>query len=215
MAALNGDITAAAVSINHIMKSRNILGVVMCGGQSSRMGMDKGMIMSGGLTWGMLAFNKFSEMSIQPIVSINASQEESYRKVFSPEKLLIDSVVSHGLLKGVLSVHKSFPEHDLMLLACDMKNMGVECLNILIKSWQENGDQYDCYVYKNGKLYEPLAGIYTAGFLKKIFLLNSSNEIADYSMQSIIRKGKVFEIEVSDSIKPHFRNFNKPSEIEE
>jgi molybdenum cofactor guanylyltransferase len=195
--------------------SRKILGVVMCGGQSSRMGMDKGMIMSGGLTWGMLAFNKFSGMGIQSIVSINASQEESYKKIFSPEKLLIDSVDSHGLLKGILSAHKNFPAHDLMLLACDMKNMGLECLNILLKSWQEKGDQYDCYVYKNESLYEPLAGIYTAGFLKKIFLLNTKNEIADYSMQSIIRRGRVFEIEVSDSIKPHFRNFNKQSEIED
>jgi molybdenum cofactor guanylyltransferase len=194
--------------------SRNILGVVMCGGQSARMGLDKGLILSGGLTWGMLAFNKFSQMDIQAVVSINASQEESYRKIFSPEKLLIDSVHTHGPLKGILTAHKAFPDHDLMLLACDMKNMEVECLNILFKSWQENGDQYDCYVYKNESLYEPMAGIYTAGFLKKIFLLNTKNEIADYSMQSIIRSGRVFEIEVSDSIKPHLRNFNKQSEIE-
>jgi molybdenum cofactor guanylyltransferase len=193
--------------------NENIIGVAMCGGQSSRMGSDKGMLTSQGITWSMLAFNKLCAIGIPAVVSINVSQAASYKKNFPADKLVIDSVDTYGPLKGILSVHENFPEHDLMLLACDMKDMHIEYLDKLLKSWMEQGSQYDSFLYKNGGHYEPLVGIYTAGFLKRISMLNTQDALVEYSMKSVISKGTVFEIEVSEAAKDFFANFNRPSEL--
>jgi molybdopterin-guanine dinucleotide biosynthesis protein A len=193
--------------------NRNILGVVMCGGQSSRMGSDKGMLESEGITWARLAFNKFRDIGIPAIISMNKSQLVQYKERFTEDLLLPDSIEANGPLKGILSVHKDFPQHDLFLLACDMKDMGIEYLNVIYKSWTSHNNSFDCFLYKNEDQYEPLAGIYTGKFLSDIFILNQKKEITDYSMKSMIRKGKIFELEVPARMKHHFRNYNKPSEL--
>jgi molybdopterin-guanine dinucleotide biosynthesis protein A len=193
--------------------NQNIIGVVMCGGQSSRMGSDKGMLASEGVTWVRLAFNKFRDIGVPAIISVNNSQVDKYKENFPEDLLLADSVEAYGPLKGILSVHKNFPRHDLFLLACDLKDIGMECLNILYKTWESQNNSYDCFLYKNEDQYEPLVGIYTSQFLSNVFALNQKKELADYSMKSTIRKGKIFEIKVVPQMKRHFRNYNKPDEL--
>jgi molybdenum cofactor guanylyltransferase len=214
MAVSSGDITAAAISINLSKMNRSIIGVVMCGGQSSRMGSDKGMLMTEGISWAKSAFNKFGNIGIPAIISVNKNQVSGYREDFPEDLLLVDCVDAFGPLAGVLSVHKKFPQHDLFLLACDMKDMGVEYLNILYKSWLSQNNSFDCFLYKNEGRHEPLAGIYTGRFLSKVFISNDRKEISDYSMKSVIRKGNIFEIEVTGQMKHHFKNYNRPSELE-
>jgi molybdenum cofactor guanylyltransferase len=192
---------------------KNILGVVMCGGQSSRMGNDKGMLMSEGTTWAKLAFNKFKDLSIPAIISVNTGQLTKYKESFPEDLLLADCIDTHGSLKGVLSVHKNFPQHDLFLLACDLKDLGTECLHVLYKSWESDNNSFDSFLFKNQDQYEPLAGIYTSKFLSEVFLLNQRKGITDYSMMSMIKRGQVFEIKVTDQMKPHFRNYNMPNEV--
>ena len=187
---------------------KNILGVVMCGGQSSRMGSDKGMLMSEGTTWAKLSFNKFKDIGIPAIISVNTGQLEKYKESFPENLLLPDCIDTHGPLKGVLSVHKNFPKHDLFLLACDLKDLGIEYLHVLCKSWESNNNSFDSFLFKNQDQYEPLAGIYTSKFLSDFFILNQKKEITDYSMKSMIGRGKVFEIKVLDQMKHHFRNYN-------
>jgi molybdenum cofactor guanylyltransferase len=194
--------------------NRNITGVVMCGGQSSRMGSDKGMLKNDGISWARLAFNKFRKIGITAVISINKDQVEAYKENFPEDLLFPDCVDAYGPLKGILSIHQNFPRHDLFLLACDMKDLGVEYLNILYKSWESNCNSSDFFLYKNEGRYEPLAGIYTGKFLSDVYSLNQKKEIADYSMMSIIRRGKIFAIEVSEQMKPHFKNYNKPSELQ-
>ncbi|MFL5728368.1 MAG: molybdenum cofactor guanylyltransferase [Cytophagaceae bacterium] len=192
--------------------NRKITGVVMTGGQSSRMGSDKGLIMSNGMPWSKLAFNKLRTLGIPALVSINSAQRKNYSTIFSEGLLVDDCVDARGPLGGILSVHKSFPFTDLFILACDMKDMGIEHLQVLYSSWMAGHNEYDIFLYRNEGQPEPLAAIYSAGLLDSLGTAGSQS--GNYSMKGIIAKGKVFGLDVTKDMKRHFMNYNSPLELQ-
>ena len=179
----------------------NILGVVLCGGQSTRMGSDKGLLKQNEFTWSELAFQKLKTLNIPVAVSINPSQENDYQKIFSPEQLIIDQALPNigGPLLGLLNVHQKFPSHDLLVLACDMINMKTEVLQHLI-SQHSSG----ITIFKNEKFPEPLCGIYSSEALKKI----SSLPLQKSSMMYILEISQTKTIEIKEKWKEYFENKN-------
>ena len=51
-----------------------MLGVVLCGGQSSRMGTDKGLIKLNANTWAQAAVDKMLLLKLKVVLSVNATQ---------------------------------------------------------------------------------------------------------------------------------------------
>src|SRR5690348_15042320 len=102
-----------------------MIGVVLSGGQSSRMGQDKGLMMLHQKVWAKIAFEKLAALSNPALISINESQQKEYLKHFSKKELSVDrsDLKIQGPLAGVLSAHLRHPDQDLMVLACDMLNM--------------------------------------------------------------------------------------------
>ena len=49
----------------------NLLGVVLCGGQSKRMGSDKGLLVKDGKPWAMCIADKLEKAALPVVVSIN------------------------------------------------------------------------------------------------------------------------------------------------
>jgi hypothetical protein len=47
-----------------------MIGLILCGGQSSRMGMDKGLLQFNGISWAQSAANKMAELNIPVYLSI-------------------------------------------------------------------------------------------------------------------------------------------------
>src|SRR4051812_4885506 len=114
-------------------------GVILCGGQSTRMGADKGLLKQGSLTWAELAAHKLSSLQIPVSLSVNKEQATIYSKIFSPDQLIIDNeaLSIKGPLLGVLSAHQNFPDEDLVILACDMIEMSASVLQDLINNYQQ------------------------------------------------------------------------------
>ena len=56
------------------MAENNLIGVVLCGGKSSRMGSDKGLLKLNDKTWAELAVKKMEQLRIPVYVSINETQ---------------------------------------------------------------------------------------------------------------------------------------------
>lgn len=165
-----------------------IRGVVLSGGESKRMGSDKGLIPFGRDNWTTLAFHKLKQLNIPVSVSINPTQLPAYSHFFSPAQLVIDQTNAKGPLKGLLSVHLQYPEDDLLLLACDMTDMDTDTLKVLLDSIT-SFPGFNYYLYEREDFMEPLCAIYTSGSLKLLYHELTANNLPGFSMHKLIKKG--------------------------
>ncbi|HYG37925.1 MAG TPA: molybdenum cofactor guanylyltransferase [Cytophagales bacterium] len=188
-----------------------LLGVVLSGGESKRMGYDKGLLPFQNDLWASHIAGKLKQLEIPVVISINLSQLEEYSKVFSIRELVIDKPMDvKGPLKGLLSVHQKFPDHDLLLLACDMIDMERDTLENLIFSYI-SASSYDYYVYLNGEQIEPLCAIYTSVALKKINEIMKSKDLLSFSLKGIISSGHLKINFPTNNIS--FKNYNRPNDL--
>src|SRR5437762_12638057 len=98
-----------------------MLGIVLCGGASSRMGRDKGLLPIDKRNWAEKMLDHFKNLGISGLLSINRDQVDQYRSVFSQIELICDNdtLLIKGPLAAVLSVHLKYPMEYLFVTACD------------------------------------------------------------------------------------------------
>ena len=137
----------------------HVLGVILCGGQSSRMGSDKGLLpYAEGITWAEHQYALLESVCSRVLVSVNPLQKNNYRACFSEEQLVSDQAALQlkGPLLGLISVHLEHPTKDIFLLACDMTSV----TESEIRSVLDAGGYVTAY--KNGETFEPLCAFYSA-----------------------------------------------------
>ena len=190
-----------------------MIGLILCGGQSVRMGTDKGLIKTAEKTWAQNAFEQMSLLDIPVKLSVNKKQEFVYAAIFSPDELVVDddSLDLKGPLLGVLSCHLAFPGEDLFVLACDMLYMKTDLLVKLLEKYQQQ--IADAYIFSNDVKAEPLCGIYTDRSLSYVSDLYKTKKLHTYSMKFILEQLNVCAVPLEDEEKKYFQNFNSPSDI--
>jgi len=190
-----------------------MIGVVLSGGQSLRMGKDKGLLQNGQETWAQQAFAKLSSLLIPVSISVNTQQLPIYQIVFSSSSLITDdpALSIGGPLKGILSVHLIYPKEDLLVLACDMINMEVDLLEFLVHRYSDK--PADALVFVNEQQPEPLCGIYLAKALDKIYALYMNQELRKHSMKYALDQLDVRYLPVSEKWKAYFDNYNTISDL--
>ena len=191
-----------------------MLGIILCGGESSRMGTDKGLLIKDQKTWTRATFEKLELLSIPVKISINNSQYSAYHAEFSSVELIVDdeSLNVKGPLWGVLSCHRKYPSEDLFILACDMLLMETALLNELYSAYQSQATE-EVFVFTNNGEWEPLCGIYKASALSRIFSLLQSGQLIKYSMKNVLDHLKVKSLPLRSDQKKAMRNFNSHSEL--
>lgn len=109
-----------------------MIGVVVCGGQSMRMGNDKGLMKYKSFSFAELAISKLAEFVEQVVLSVNVEQYLSYTKEFQDFTVVKDdmTLAVYGPIKGILSVHLQYPAEGLLVLACNMLLMHKEVMTI-------------------------------------------------------------------------------------
>lgn len=187
----------------------------MCGGQSSRMGSDKGLLQHRQGTWARTALEKIQQLSISGVVSVNDAQYQEYCSYFSHHLLIKDNATLgiKGPLCGLLSVHLQYPEEDLFILACDMLLMEVVMLQKI----------YDCFLNRKRKvesLYctnqhqaEPLCAIYTAEGLRSIVKQHMEQPLPRHSMKFLLEQLQTVSLELSEKEQKYFNNFNTAADL--
>lgn len=191
-----------------------MLGVVLCGGQSSRMGSDKGLLKLEAKTWAQTAIDKMAVLNTPVKISVNNNQHLGYAAVFPGADLIIDeaSLQIRGPLQGVLSSHLQYPDEDLFILACDMPLMEP----FLLKELHEQYLQYpsaEAYIFTNEAEPEPLCGIYTAKGLSTILTMLKDGQLARHSMKFMLDHLVVNTTALLKEQKKYFRNFNAHAEL--
>jgi molybdopterin-guanine dinucleotide biosynthesis protein A len=191
-----------------------MLGVILCGGKSSRMGDDKGLLLFKSETWAQLAYEKVCLFNLKTVLSINSDQFQDYSSIFLKKQLIPDNTGLNiaGPLLGVVSVHCRFPEEDLLVLACDLPKMKSVVLKELLSQYKKN-DGYEAIAFKFGKQTEPLCSIYAAKGLAKILALHNNKSLIKYSMVHVLETLQTKYIVPQESWNSFFRNMNSFSDL--
>ncbi|RXK61728.1 molybdenum cofactor guanylyltransferase [Lacibacter luteus] len=189
-------------------------GIILCGGQSTRMGTDKGLLKLEANTWAQTAVDKIAALQLPVKISVNNQQFADYAEVFAKDDLIADaaSLALHGPLLGVLSAHLYLPDQDLMVLACDLPLMEPALLKELYQYHLDNPG-YDAYLFDNDGEHEPLCAIYVAKGLLTIDEMRQRGELTRHSMKFMLDHLSVYSIPVKEDQKQYFRNFNAHAEL--
>ena len=191
-----------------------MLGVVLCGGQSTRMSSDKGLLKSKETTWAKIAAEKLKTQKLQVAISVNKSQVDSYSLIFPADQLVADNeeLQINGPLCGLLSVHLQYPDKDLLVLACDMLMMETDILSNLIDQYHKN-ILPDSYVYTSNGEPEPLCGIYRSRGLAHIMHLSRAGQLPKHSMKYMLEQINTHSSPIPENRMNCFRNFNSHAEL--
>lgn len=176
-----------------------LIGVILCGGKSSRMGKDKGLILKNGKPWALVCAEKLEKLGLLVLVSINDSQEAKYSRYFAASALVKDELAEAGPIGGILTVHQHFPNSDLLVLACDIVDMDIPTIQILVNNYTVN-ECFEYYAFHNGSFWEPLCCIYTAHVLQGL-------PASARSLQSLLASGNSLKIPMENA--RCFRNYNR------
>lgn len=180
--------------------SAGLIGVVLCGGQSQRMGRDKGLIEQEGSCWALRMGRKLAQVGLPVLYSIRAEQEDAYAGVLGEVMRVTDVVEAGGPVNGLLSVHAICPDSDLLVLACDMQDMDEETILRLLDEYRKGGAEF--YVYYDGEFAEPFCAVYTAAGLEKV----KAKIGEERSMRAVIGMGTVRRMEITR--REAFGNYN-------
>ncbi len=153
------------------------IGVILCGGQSSRMGRDKGLVrLSGSSERESITIVDNAIALLQPFVSqiclsLREEQVSLYRDRIEASKqihFISDQPVASGPLRGLLSAHRAMPDASILLLAVDMiylKRRHIEAL--MRRQRPESEGQSIGYRHATGH-FEPLVGYFCSDDLSRI-----------------------------------------------
>lgn len=189
-------------------------GLVLCGGESKRMGRDKGLILSGDKTWATIVAAIFQATEIPFLVSVNQNSSGAYRNYFPEQQLVIDedSIPVRGPLAGLLTAHKHFPLEDFFVIACDMQNMNTEMIKKLSRAYHQLPG-YDIYLFLKENVPEPLCSIYRSTCLAATLKKFSSGNELRYSMKSAFAEYSTCGIPLRQEEFWFFENYNSPEDL--
>lgn len=183
----------------------NLIGVIMCGGQSKRRGTDKGLVQIEHQVWATFMADKLSILKIPVIFSINPKQVNKYSEHISPSQLIVDVNQIEGPARGLLTAHDNFPEDDLLLIACDMLALDAHTIIKLIQTYNAE-KAYDFYVYQDENYAQPFCGIYKSAGVKKLQDYIFEKGLASISMQNVLNQVNTKRITIEN--KTSFANYN-------
>ncbi len=168
-----------------------IIGLVACGGKSSRMGTDKSLLDYHGQPQRYYIFQSLVPFCAHVFLSLNRQQsdDEFYPVILDDEKY-----AESGPIAALLSAWSKFPESRILLVGCDYPLLRFSDIESLINIYRQANTSAAFYDSDAGK-YEPVIGLYHPNdrdVLLKLF--ESSNYSLQYFLNEI-NAGKFFPVD--------------------
>jgi molybdopterin-guanine dinucleotide biosynthesis protein A len=191
-----------------------LIALILSGGESSRMGKDKGSLELNGERWVQRASKLCASLHIFVLHSIQTSQIDSYSAFLNSDTFIVDNVDIKGPLAGLLSFYLKYPSTDVLLLPCDMIQLNTTILSELMDTYEHIHIGHDIIVFEHedGTI-EPMPGIYTSEALRKIYWLFASGELINHSLKHSIEISNSFFIPIKKKDEAFFNNANTQDDI--
>jgi molybdopterin-guanine dinucleotide biosynthesis protein A len=137
---------------------KSLIGIIACGGMSSRMKADKSLLNYHGLPQRYYLYDLLKPFCSDVFISCNEEQVETVKKDY---KIICDKkeYAGNGPVSGLLSAFAEHPENAVLFVGCDYPFFGTKDLQNLI---EERSDNYSAICYRNTNSFipEPLLAIY-------------------------------------------------------
>lgn len=196
--------------------------VLLAGGQSVRMGEDKGFVPIGPdshfLSHILKTLNKFSTSLY---VSLRKEQVDSYSKYIQKPSLILDKELTvEGPLKGILSSYIYLKENNLLndfifVLPIDIPFIEEKTIQRLIDTFKDQSRSIPGIFYESNTGLEPLCGIYTTQTLSQWMASLSIPGKQEFSLQKRIKslEPKPVLIKLPSEEEFSFRNINSKNDL--
>jgi len=188
------------------MNKKEVTGIILAGGASSRMGKDKGLCEFKGK-----ALISYAIEALSPICStilISSNNIDDYQGY--GYEVIVDEYKGIGPIGGIYStLKKSATQHNL-IISCDTPFLNTQLLEYVLAS----SDNYDVVVPEHGDSFiEPLAAYYSSTIIKN---LKQVIEKKDYKLMNFFNKIRFKKLNVdtftgfSNNL---FKNLNTPDDL--
>ncbi len=194
-----------------------MIGAIMTGGRSRRMGFNKAFIeldKKTGETILSRTVSLFSELFDETvIVTADASIYSGYSEAGVP--VLTDIYPDCGSLGGIFTALKSFPGSPLFVAACDMPHIAPAAIKAVIESARSSTTPFDAAIPYIDSRYHPLHAFYTQSSTDRMERMIKERTLR---VQDFIASAEVLELVEADfgtvAIARSVANINTPEELE-
>ncbi len=162
----------------------SLYGLVICGGNSSRMGTDKSRLVYYNKPQHDHVYDILKPLCEKVVISCNAKQFDILE---TPHEKCADlpGYAGNGPIAGILTAFDTFPGHDFLVAGCDYPFLDSAALAIFLSKIKR--DSYAAAFYNQEGKYEPLLAWYSknAGIL-----LQKHFENGESGLQHFLNKYK-------------------------
>lgn len=176
-----------------------LMAAVLCGGFSTRMGRDKGLIPAGETIQAVSIGRKAMELGLPVVYSVRSEQAAFYATYIPSPRLILDRTDFEGPIRGLASLHQVLSQQDFLLLACDMPEIKLETLQLLIDAYRTG--QHHFYSFFADGFFQPFCSVYTAAGLRTLLPQQP------YSLQRLLQNGNTAKLNAPPG--ELFRNCNQ------
>jgi molybdopterin-guanine dinucleotide biosynthesis protein A len=186
-----------------------ISGIVLAGGQSSRLGIDKSFINVNGQSLIERIVAKLTRLSDDVIIVTNSPDEYDHLEA----RLVGDIYPGKGALGGIYSGLRAAANAYSLVVACDMPFLDLNLLRYMIILARE----HDVVIPRIGGLPEPLHAIYSKNCLEPIdrLLARGGLKIIDFFSEVRVRYVEEGEVDIFDPQHLSLFNVNTLNDLEE
>lgn len=158
---VSGDFFAAdqpADVYKQTVQTKNITGLVLCGGQSVRMGSDKAFLEYHGKPQCYHVYEMLQEICTDVFISCNASQQQKISKQY---QCIVDNATfaDAGPMTGLLSAFNEYPNSSFLLAGCDYPYFTKHDMMALLSAREPHFDAV-CFYNNQSGFAEPLLTLY-------------------------------------------------------
>lgn len=186
-----------------------VSGILLAGGQSSRLGTDKSFVKVKGQPLIECLVAKLTRLSDDVIIVTNSPEKYDHLKT----KLVGDIYPGKGALGGIYSGLRAAANVYSLVAACDMPFLDLNLLRYMILL----AHGHDVVIPRIEGLLEPLHAIYSKSCLEPIdhLLARGGLKIIDFFPEVRVRYVEEEEVDIFDPQHLSFFNVNTPSDLEE
>jgi molybdopterin-guanine dinucleotide biosynthesis protein A len=184
-----------------------VSGIVLAGGQSSRLGMDKSFVNANGQPLIEHIVAKLTKLSDDVIIVTNSPENYNHLEA----KLVGDIYPGKGSLGGIYSGLRAATNAYSLVVACDMPFLDLNLLRYMILL----ACGHDVVIPRIGRFLEPLHAIYSKSCLEPIdrLLAQGGLKIIDFFPEVRVRYVEESEVDIFDPQHLSFFNVNTPSDL--